>query len=168
MSIVVTGATGQLGRLVIKELAGRVPAERIVGSTRNPADAADLGVEIRHGDFDQPATLRTAFAGADRLLLVSTPSGSNETRARQHIQAIEIAAEVGVGHILYTSITAADTSKIALARAHRPTEEAIAATGIPYTFLRNNWYLENDLGTVHGALESGDRAARQVLASFSG
>ncbi len=167
MSIVVTGATGQLGRLVIKELAGRVPAERIVGSTRNPADAADLGVEIRHGDFDQPATLRTAFAGADRLLLVSTPSGSNETRARQHIQAIEIAAEVGVGHILYTSITAADTSKIALARAHRPTEEAIAATGIPYTFLRNNWYLENDLGTVHGALATGTIATSSQGGRFA-
>jgi NAD(P)H dehydrogenase (quinone) len=155
MSIIVTGATGRLGRQVIEDLKTRVPADRIVGTTRNPAAAADLGVEIRHGDFDDPATLRTAFAGADRLLLVSTPSGSNETRAAQHIRAVEAAQQVGVGHLLYTSITAADTSRIALARAHRPTEEAIEATGIPYTFLRNNWYLENDLGTVHGALATG-------------
>ena len=155
MSIVVTGASGQLGRLVIQDLSTRVPAGRIVGVTRNPAAAADLGVEIRHGDFDRPDTLRTAFAGADRLLLISTAAGTNEARAAQHIRAIEVAADAHVGHLAYTSITAADSNKIALANAHRSTEEAIEATGIPYTFLRNNWYLENDLGTVHGALATG-------------
>lgn len=155
MSIVVTGATGQLGRLVIADLVSRIGADRVVASTRSLGDAADLGVTARLGDFDRPETLRTAFAGAERLLLVSTAAGSNETRAAQHIRAVEVAAEIGVGHIVYTSITAADTSKIALADAHRPTEEAILATGIPYTFLRNNWYLENDLGTVQGALATG-------------
>src|SRR5690242_10847284 len=99
MSIIVTGATGQLGRLVIGDLVSRVGADRVVASTRNPNDAADLGVTARHGDFDRPDTLRTAFAGAAKLLLVSTAAGSNETRAAQHIRAIEAAAEVGVGHI---------------------------------------------------------------------
>lgn len=165
MSIVVTGATGQLGRLVIRELTARgVP---VVASTRNPAAAADLGVEVRHGDFDAPDTLRTAFAGATRLLLVSTSSGSNETRAAQHIRAVEAAAEAGVGHIVYTSITAADTSRIALVRAHRPTEVAIERSGIPYTFLRNNWYLENDLGTVHGALATGTVATSSKGGRFA-
>lgn len=167
MTIVVTGATGQLGRLVIQDLVSRIGSDRIVASTRNPDAAADLGVTVRYGDFDRPDTLRTAFAGADRLLLVSTASGGNETRAAQHIRAIETAAEVGVGHILYTSITAADTSKIALVQAHRPTEEAILATGIPYTFLRNNWYLENDFGTVQGALATGTIATSSQRGRFA-
>jgi NAD(P)H dehydrogenase (quinone) len=168
MTIVVTGATGQFGRLVIEDLRTRVPAEQIVASTRNPAAATDLGVEVRLGDYDQPETLRTAFAGADKLLIVSTPAGStNETRARQHIRAVEVAAEVGVGQIVYTSITAADTAKIVLTRAHLPSEEAIEATGIPYTFLRNNWYLENDLGTVHGALATGTIATSSRGGKFA-
>ncbi|HEX4721481.1 MAG TPA: NAD(P)H-binding protein [Pseudonocardiaceae bacterium] len=168
MTIVVTGATGQFGRLVIEDLRTRVPADQIVASTRNPAAAADLGVEVRHGDYDRPETLRTAFAGADKLLIVSTPAGeSNEARAKEHIHAVAAAAELGVGQIVYTSITAADTAKIALARAHRPTEEAIEATGIPYTFLRNNWYLENDLGTVHGALANGTIATSSRGGKFA-
>ena len=154
MTITVTGVNGHLGRLVIRELLARVPADRIVGVTRNPAGAADLGIEIRHADFDQPLALREAFAGANKLLIIST-MGDNKTRVRQHARAVAAAAAAGVGHIHYTSCTAADTSGIWAAGAHRPTEEFVRATGIPYTFLRNNWYLENDLATIHRAVATG-------------
>lgn len=154
MTIVVTGATGQLGRLVVKHLLERVPASEVVASVRAPEKAADLGVEVRHGDFDLPETLPAAFAGADKLLIISA-DGDNVTRVRQHTAAVDAAKAAGVKHIIYTSLTAAATSGLTLADTHRPTEEAIKATGIPYTFLRNNWYFENDLGTVAGALATG-------------
>jgi NAD(P)H dehydrogenase (quinone) len=154
MTIVVTGATGQLGRAVLKHLLAQVPADQVVASVRDPKKAADLGVEVREGDFERPATLATAFAGADKLLIISS-QGDTESRVRQHANAVAAAEAAGVGHLVYTSITRADTNKISLADTHRPTEEAIKATGIPYTFLRNNWYFENDFGTVLGALATG-------------
>ncbi|WP_370948183.1 SDR family oxidoreductase [Amycolatopsis sp. cg5] len=154
MTIVVTGATGQLGRLIVKHLLERVPSSEVVGSVRVPEKAADLGIDVRHGDFDKPETLPAAFAGADKLLIISA-DGDNVTRVRQHTAAVEAAKAAGVKHIVYTSLTAADTSGIALANTHRPTEEAIRATGIPFTFLRNNWYFENNTGTVQGALATG-------------
>lgn len=154
MTIVVTGATGQLGRAVVGHLLERVPADRIVASVRDPRKAGDLGVEVRHGDFDRPETLAAAFAGAHKLLIISS-TGEEEDRLRQHAAAVKAAVEAGVRHIVYTSLTATDTAKIMLAGTHGPTEKAIKATGLPYTFLRNNWYLENDLGTVAGALVTG-------------
>ncbi|HEV7980128.1 SDR family oxidoreductase [Amycolatopsis sp.] len=154
MTIVVTGATGQLGRAVVKHLLARVPADQVVASVRDPKKAADLGVEAREGDFLRPETLATAFAGADKLLIISS-QGDTESRLLQHTNAVDAAKAAGVGHIVYTSITKADTNKISLADTHRPTEEAIKASGIPYTFLRNNWYFENDFGTVLGALATG-------------
>jgi len=154
MTIVVTGATGQLGRAVVGHLLDRVPADRVVASVRDAAKAGDLGVEVRQADFDHPETLKAAFAGADKVLIIST-LGEEEDRLRQHRAAVKAAAEAGAGHLIYTSLTSADTSKISLARVHGPTEEAILETGIPYTFLRNNWYFENDLGTVAGALATG-------------
>ncbi|MFD8495479.1 SDR family oxidoreductase [Amycolatopsis sp. NPDC059657] len=157
MTIVVTGATGQLGRLIVKHLLERVPSSEVVGSVRTPEQAGDLGIEVRHGDFDRPETLPAAFAGADKLLIIST-AGEDSVRLRQHTAAVDAAKAAGVKHILYTSLTAADTNGISLANTHRPTEEAIKATGIPFTFLRNNWYFENDLGTVAGALATGSIA----------
>jgi NAD(P)H dehydrogenase (quinone) len=154
MKIVVTGATGQLGRLVVKHLLDRVPASQVVASVRDPDKGGGLGVEVRHGDFDRPETLGTAFAGADKVLIISS-QGDTETRVRQHLAAVRAAREAGARHLLYTSMTRAVTNKIALADTHRPTEDAIKATGVPYTFLRNNWYFENDLGTVAAALASG-------------
>ncbi|MBP2478186.1 NAD(P)H dehydrogenase (quinone) [Crossiella equi] len=154
MSIVVTGATGQLGRLVVKHLLARVPAEQVVGSVRNPANGADLGIALREGDFDRPETLAAAFAGADKLLIIST-DGDTGTRLRQHAAAVQAAQAAGVRHIHYTSLTNATDAKIALADVHRPTEEAIRATGLPFTILRDNWYLENDHGTILGAAASG-------------
>jgi NAD(P)H dehydrogenase (quinone) len=154
MTIVVTGATGQLGRAVVKHLLERVPADQVVASVRDPKKAADLGVAVREGDFERPETLAAAFAGADKLLIISS-QGDTESRRRQHTNAVAAAKAAGVGHLVYTSLTRADTSKMSLADTHRPTEDAIKATGIPYTFLRNNWYFENDFGTVLGALATG-------------
>ncbi|NOU72829.1 NAD(P)H-binding protein [Paenibacillus sp. LMG 31458] len=154
MKILVTGATGQLGSKVVEALLAFVPAERLAVSVRDTEKATDLrsrGVEVRHGDFDVPASLDKAFAGVDRLLIVST-QGDNETRIRQHLAAVSAAERAGVGFIAYTSVTNAEESSLFLVPVHRATEEAIRKTGIPYSFLRNNWYIENEIGTIQGVL----------------
>jgi NAD(P)H dehydrogenase (quinone) len=154
MKILVTGATGKLGTKVVETLLKTVPADQLAVSVRNPEKAEGLrarGVEVRHGDFDQPETLDTAFAGVDRLLLIST-DGDNETRIRQHANAVAAAERAGVAFIAYTSIANAKDSKNFLAPTHKATEEAILKTGIPYSFLRNNWYLENESSSIQGVL----------------
>jgi NAD(P)H dehydrogenase (quinone) len=157
MPLIVTGANGHLGRLVVQDLLTRRPAHEIAVSVRDPRQAADLaerGVDVRRGDFDDPASLPAAFAGADRILIIST-LGDEAERTRQHAAAVSAAARCGARRIVYTSVTRADTSQHSLARPHLATERAIAATGVPATILRNNWYFENDLGTVAAALGSG-------------
>lgn len=155
--IAITGATGALGRLVVDQLLERgTPADQVVAVARDPQKAADLaarGVQVREGDYDRPETLAPAFAGVDRLLLIS----GNEIgqRVRQHTTAIDAAETAGVGSIAYTSILKADTSTITLAAEHRATEQALAASGIPHTLLRNGWYHENNTGTLATALEHG-------------
>lgn len=104
-------------------------------------------MDVRHGDFDQPQTLDKAFAGIDRLLIVST-DGDNETRIRQHADAVAAAQRANVGFIAYTSVGNASESSLFLAPVHRAAEEAIKNTGIPYSFLRNNWYLENEISSI--------------------
>ncbi|GGF80734.1 NAD(P)-dependent oxidoreductase [Paenibacillus albidus] len=156
MKIGLTGATGQFGSIVAESLLASVPAENIVASVRNPEKAEKLrtrGVEVRHGDFDQPETLDVAFAGIDRLLIVSA-DGDNDTRIRQHKAAVDAAVRAGVKFIAYTSVGKADTSTLFLAPVHKATEEFIRESGIPYSFLRNNWYLENEIGTIQ-AVQSG-------------
>src|SRR3954470_20704872 len=104
MSIVVTGAAGQLGRLVAEELLERVPADELVFVTRHPEaleNLADRGADVRHGDFDEPQTLAGAFAGGERMLLISTISIGH--RVAQHRAVQEAAARAGVGHVVYTS-----------------------------------------------------------------
>jgi len=154
MKMLVTGATGKLGSEVVDALLKSVPADQIAVSVRNP-DKADrlreLGVEVRQGDFDQPATLDSAFAGIDRLLIIST-DGDTETRIRQHTNAIEAAARAKVGFIAYTSLAGATDSTILFAPPHQAAEKAIKQTGIPYSFLRNNWYLENELPGIQGVI----------------
>src|SRR5690606_2913094 len=121
---------------------------------RDPARAERLrrrGVDVRRGDFDRPETLKDAFAGADRMLMIST-TGDNETRIRQHLNAVAAAREAGVGFIAYTSVANAGRSTLSLAEVHRATEEAIRQSGIPFCFLRNNWYLENELGTIQAVV----------------
>lgn len=154
MKILVTGVTGKLGSIVIETLLETVPANNLAVSVRNPEKAESLrarGVDVRHGDFDQPETLDKAFAGIDRLLIVST-DGDNETRIRQHTAAVKAAQRANVGFIAYTSLGNASENPIFLAPVHRATEEAIKNTGIAYSFLRNNWYLENEISSIQAVL----------------
>ncbi|MGQ0845704.1 MAG: NAD(P)H-binding protein [Sporichthyaceae bacterium] len=143
MSIVVTAAAGQLGRLVVETLLDRgVPAEGIVATARRPEALADLaarGVVVRYADHDDPASLTAAFAGARRLLLIS----GNVPGARLEQHRNVIAAAAGVELIAYTSIPNAATSSLLLAQDHRATEELLAVSGLPHAVLRNGWYLEN-------------------------
>jgi NAD(P)H dehydrogenase (quinone) len=154
--IVVTGATGQLGRLVIQALLKTQPASEIVAAVRSPEKADDLaalGVQVRHADYNEPATLEAAFKGAGKLLLIS----SNELgrRAIQHRAAIDAAKRNGVQLIGYTSVLSADTSPLGLADEHRETEEALRASGVPFVLLRNGWYTENYTQSLAAALEHG-------------
>ncbi len=154
--IVVTGATGQLGRLVIHSLLRRVPADGIVAAVRHPDKAADLaalGVQVRQADYDRPATLAAALAGAERLLLIS--SSEIGKRVSQHQAVIDAARAQGVGLLAYTSLLHADTSPLGLATEHRQTEAAIAASGLPAVVLRNGWYTENYTGGIPAALAHG-------------
>jgi NAD(P)H dehydrogenase (quinone) len=154
MKMLVTGATGKLGTRVVETLLKTVPASQLAVSVRNPEKAEGLqarGLEVRQGDFDRPETLDSAFAGIDRLLIISA-DGDNETRIRQHTNAIAAAQRAQVGFIVYTSAANASESKLFLAPVHRVTEEAIIKTGIPYSFLRNNWYLENEIAGIQGVL----------------
>lgn len=154
MKILVTGATGKFGSAVIETLLETVPAKDLAVSVRDPEKAESLrarGVEVRIGDFDQPDTLNKAFEGIDRLLIVST-DGDNDTRIRQHAAAVAAAQQANVGFIAYTSLGNASENTIFLAPVHRATEEAIKNTGIPYSFLRNNWYLENEISSIQAVL----------------
>jgi NAD(P)H dehydrogenase (quinone) len=157
MSIVVTGATGHLGRLVVEALLDRgVPAGQIVATGRRTetlADLAERGVVVRRADFDDAASLREAFAGAEKLLLVSGSEPGR--RVEQHRTAIEAAKAAGVRHIAYTSIVRADTSSLLLAADHRATEELLADSGLPHTLLRNAWYYENYTGQLPAYVEHG-------------
>jgi NAD(P)H dehydrogenase (quinone) len=154
--IVVTGATGQLGRLVIEKLLQTVPARDIVAAVRDPAKAADLvarGVLVRKADYSQPETLETAFAGAGKLLLIS--SNAVGQRVVQHRAAIDAAVRAGVKLVVYTSILHADSSPLGLAGEHRETEAMLKASGLAFALLRNGWYTENYAASVPAALAHG-------------
>jgi NAD(P)H dehydrogenase (quinone) len=157
MKIGVTGATGQLGRLVIKHLLERWAAKDLVAIVRDAAKAADLaeeGVEVRVASYDDRAGLETALAGVDRLLLIS----SNEVGRRipQHRNVIDAAKAAGVKHVVYTSAPRATTSALVLAPEHKATEEYLTASGLTYTVLRNNWYSENYTQVIRSAAASGE------------
>lgn len=154
MKLLVTGATGKLGSKIVETLLKTVPSSSLTVSVRNPEKAEGLqsrGVEVREGDFDHPETLDSAFAGIDRLLIISA-DGDNETRIRQHSNAVAAAERAGVKFIAYTSLVNAQESKNLFAPTHKATEEEILKTGIPYCFLRNNWYLENEIPGIQGVL----------------
>jgi NAD(P)H dehydrogenase (quinone) len=145
MSVVVIGATGQLGRLVVEDLLERgVAPAQIVATGRNTAKLADLaerGVNVQTVDLTDGPALAAALEGADKVLLVST----NEVGSRlaNHQRAIDAAKAAGVSLLAYTSIPKADTTAMALAEEHRETEVYLQSSGVPYAFLRNSWYLEN-------------------------
>lgn len=153
MTIAVTGATGQLGRLVVEKLKQKIPASDIVALARRPEKAADLGVQVRAADYAKPETLGEALAGVDTLLLIS--SSEIGQRAVQHLNVIAAAKKAGVKRIVYTSMLHADASALNLAHEHRQTEAELKESGIPYTILRNGWYSENYTGSISGALAGG-------------
>ena len=145
MTILITGATGQLGNAVLRYVLDRTN-EQVIVSVRDPKKVTLEGIEVRQGDFEKPETLD--FRGADKLLIVSGEAPDAATRIQQHENAVAKAVEHGVGHIFYTSLTDADTSTVGVAVVHKATEEAIRATGIPFTFLRNGMYHENYLDSL--------------------
>ena len=141
----VTGATGKLGTHVVDSLLARgVSAGDVVALVRDTAKAAGLaerGVQVRTGDYDDPAGLPAALAGVDRLLLVSSPTVGS--RVAQHVAVIDAAADAGVSRIVYTSVANADTTTMPVAPDHLDTEAHLAKSGIPTVVLRNGWYVEN-------------------------
>ena len=150
----VTGASGQLGTLVLDRLLAKVPADQIVATVRSLNDGAALterGVSVREGDYDRPDTLAAAFKGVDRLLLIS--SSEIGKRGPQHRAVIDAAKAAGVQLIVYTSVLHADGSPLGMAAEHRDTEAALAASGVPYSVLRNGWYNENHLAGLPAALQ---------------
>jgi NAD(P)H dehydrogenase (quinone) len=154
--IVVTGASGHLGRLVVQGLLEKVPAERVVAAVRAPEKALDLaerGVIVRKADYDEPETLAPAFDGAEKVLFVS--SSEVGKRLPQHQAVIEAAQKADVGHVVYTSAPKADTSALVLAPDHKATEEIIRSSGLTYTFLRNCWYNENFQPSIEQAARTG-------------
>ncbi len=154
--IAITGASGQLGRLVIAELLATVPAAQIVALVRTPSKVADLaaqGVVVRQADYNEPAALQAALQGVDKLLLIS--SSEIGQRAAQHGHVIEAAQGAGVKLLAYTSVLHADRSPLGLAEEHRATEALLKASGLPHVLLRNGWYTENYLASVPPALQYG-------------
>ncbi|WP_347359428.1 SDR family oxidoreductase [Bdellovibrio sp.] len=155
--ILVTGATGQLGHLVIQSLLKKVPASQIVAAVRNPAKAENLktlGIQIRQADYNDASSWGAAFDGISKLLLIS---GSEVgSRIQQHKTVIDAAKKYGKLELLaYTSILHADTSALILAQEHKETEKLIKDSGIRYSLLRNGWYTENYVGTAKSAVEHG-------------
>jgi NAD(P)H dehydrogenase (quinone) len=154
--IAITGATGQLGTLVVEALLKKVAADEIIAAVRTPAKAAafkEKGVEVREADYSRPETLAAAFRGASKVLLIS----GNELgqRVPQHKAVIDAAKGAGVGLLAYTSLLRADTCSMLLAEEHVATEEYLRASGVPFTFLRNGWYVENMTAGVGPALQQG-------------
>jgi len=156
MMIAVTGATGQLGSLVLDRLLKMVPADQLVAIVRSPDKAAALaarGIEIRRGNYAEPPTLAPALAGVNRLLLIS---GSDlGQRLAQHRAVIEAAKAAGVELVAYTSVLRADTSSLPIAGEHKETEELLRSSGISYVILRNGWYIENYTERVAAPLAQG-------------
>ena len=149
----VTGATGQLGRLVVEKLKGKGLANSVVALVRTPEKAADLGVEVREFDYSNPEKLADALHGIEKLILIS----GNELgkRTEQHGNVIDAAKKAGVKQLVYTSLLHADRSGLILAPEHYATEQALKASGLAYTILRNGWYTENYTGSVGGAVAAG-------------
>jgi NAD(P)H dehydrogenase (quinone) len=157
MGIVITGASGHLGRSTAEMVLGRVPASEVILTTRHPeelSDFAERGAEIRTADFDRPETLVEAFAGAERLLLISTQDLGR--RASQHRAAIEAAGEGGVLHVIYTSyLNPVEENPAVVTPSHRDTEEALRASGLAWTLLRNGLYAEYQVPTGAQAIAIG-------------
>jgi NAD(P)H dehydrogenase (quinone) len=157
MNTVITGATGQLGRLVIADLlASGVPADGITAVARNKEKAADLaaqGVKVAVADYDDPASFVDVFTAGDRVLLISGSEPGR--RVPQHAAVIDAAKAAGVAQLAYTGIFGGPDNPMLLGSEHRATEQLILDSGLPYTFLRNNWYSELAVRDIAEAVESG-------------
>jgi NAD(P)H dehydrogenase (quinone) len=167
--IVVTGANGQLGRLVLDGLLKKTSPSEVVAAVRDPRKAEVLaarGVQVREADYDRPDTLAAAFAGAEKLLLIS--SSTPGQRLAQHEAVVNVAREAGVRHLAYTSVLHADTAQLFVAPDHKATEQLIRDSGIPFTFLGNGWYTENHAQTVQQALATGSFAGSAGAARLGG
>jgi NAD(P)H dehydrogenase (quinone) len=158
MSVVVTGATGQLGRLTVEALLRRgVPASDVVATGRDVTgikDLAERGVVVRRADFTDPDSLAAAFAGTDKLLLISASIPVDE-RVANHRRAIDAALAAGVSLVAYTSTLQADTAATIIGATHRATEEYLRERRVPSVLLRNGWYLENYTAQLPGILQNG-------------
>jgi NAD(P)H dehydrogenase (quinone) len=160
-TLLVTGASGQLGRAVLSHLLDtlKVDPARLVAVSRKVealSELAERGVAVRKGDFDDPASLDRAFAGASRLLLISTDSLEGNRRLEQHLKAVAAAERAEVRHLVYTSLPEAERSAISFAPDHAGTEKALFESRIPgLTVLRNSWYSENLAHSLPGILKSG-------------
>lgn len=170
-TLLVTGASGHLGRRVLANLLDTcgIPPSCLIAVTRDPAKVADIaarGVDVRRGDFDDPASLDAAFKGANRLLLISTDAFDRPgARIAQHKAAIAAAKQAGVKHIVYTSMPRPDGSPIPFAPDHLGTEQALAASGLGWTVLRNAWYFENLALSLPDALATGKCTRPPVMAA---
>ncbi|MBM7569497.1 NAD(P)H-binding protein [Paenibacillus sacheonensis] len=145
MKIVLTGATGHLGGLVLRQLLYRVPASTLAVSIRNPESAPEWerqGIEARYGDYDVPDSLDAAFQGATNLLFVSSPHPDDAVRLRQHAAVVEAAKRSGVRRLVYTSIVRPERGRLPLHALHLQTERLIRESNIPYTILRNAYYMD--------------------------
>ena len=154
--IVVTGANGHLGRLVMDSLLARLPASEMVAAVRRPDTADELasrGVAVREADYSRPETLQKVFAGAEKVLLISGSEVGQ--RVAQHRAVVDAAKQAGVKLLAYTSILRADTSTLALAAEHKETELYLRASGVPFVMLRNGWYFENQTAALPAAVEHG-------------
>ncbi|MDW5326291.1 SDR family oxidoreductase [Plantactinospora sp. KLBMP9567] len=179
MSIVITGATGQLGRLIIADLlTAGVPADAITAVARSKERAADLlarGVGLHVADYDEPDTFARAFQPGDRVLLISGSEVGR--RIPQHAAVIEAARVTGVAQLAYTGVFGGPRADFQLGTEHRETERLILASGLPYTFLRNNWYSEmyavNELpgilarGAIVTNVTPGSRIATATRADYA-
>jgi NAD(P)H dehydrogenase (quinone) len=156
---VITGVTGKLGRVAVEDLLTRVPAAEVAAVARDPRKAADLaerGVDVRQGDYEDPASLRSAFTGADVLLFVSSPDVTPGARPRQHGNVVDAAVAAGVGRVVYTSAIGAENGPGFLAD-HTVTEKLLAASGLPHTLLRNTFYTEALVNPgLRAAVEAGE------------
>ncbi len=155
--IFIAAATSQLGNLVIHSLLEKIPASQIIAGVRDTNKAQNLsakGVTLRIADYNDPDGLERALLGVDKLLLISSGDIA-ASRQQQHANVIDAAKKAGVGLIAYTSILNADTSELLLAKDHQETEKYLKASGVPYVFLRDGWYIENYTGSIPVALQHG-------------
>ncbi|THF81639.1 NAD(P)H-binding protein [Cohnella fermenti] len=168
MRIVLTGSTGKLGGLIVQQLQFRCRPEEMILSIRRPQGAQaqayrESGLDVRYGDYDVPESLAPSFAGADKLLMISSPSMDDTARLAQHLSVVNAAKQAGIGHIVYTSLFAPEKGRLSVHKLHLDTERAIKESQLPYTILRNAYY--SDIVKLLGTREA---AASGILPSPPG